>query len=263
MQGRYWLLTIPENAWSPNIHEKIQYIKGQKEIGHNTGYIHWQVLVIFKRGVRLACIKKIFGQGVHAELTKSKAANDYVWKDDTSVPDTRFELGSLPINRNSSRDWDAIKNSAKRGLFDEIPSDILIRSYSNLRRLYADSLKPEPMQKKVHVFWGRTGTGKSRRAWEEATFDAYPKDPNTKFWDGYQGQTKVVIDEFRGLISISNMLRWLDRYPVIVEIKGSSTVLRADEIWITSNMDPKYWYPDIDVLTRDALLRRLDITFFE
>jgi len=33
---------------------------------------------------------------------------------------------------------------------------------------------------------GRTGTGKSRRAWDLAGFGSYPKDPCTKFWDGYQ-----------------------------------------------------------------------------
>lgn len=118
------------------------------------------------------------------------------------------------------------------------------------------------MERQVFVFWGKTGSGKSKRAWEEATFDAYPKDPNTKFWDGYTGQKNVVIDEFRGLISISHMLRWLDRYPVIVEVKGSSVVLQAEKIWITSNISPNEWYKDIDEETLNALKRRLNITHF-
>jgi len=58
------------------------------------------------------------------------------------------------------------------------------------------------------------------------------------------------------------MLRWLDRYPVLVEIKGSSEVLKAKNIWITSNMPPEDWYPTIDEPTRAALLRRLEITRF-
>jgi len=93
--------------------------------------------------------------------------------------------------------------------------------------------------------------------------DAYPKDPRTKFWDGYNGQQHVVIDEFRGSIDISHMLRWLDRYPVIVEVKGSSTCLVATTIWITSNLDPRDWYMDLDVDTKQALLRRLVITHFD
>lgn len=119
------------------------------------------------------------------------------------------------------------------------------------------------VQREVKVYWGRTGAGKSRRAWEEATFDAYPKDPRSKFWDGYRGQDRVVIDEFRGGIDISHMLRWLDRYPVVVEVKGSSVVLKATNIWITSNIHPNDWYPTLDQETKNALLRRLQITHFD
>jgi len=128
-----------------------------------------------------------------------------------------------------------------------------------LKRIGTDHLKPEPMTREIFVYVGPTGTGKSHRAWTEATFDAFPKDPRTKFWDGYQGQEHVVIDEFRGAIDISHMLRWLDKYPVIIEVKGSSAVLKAKKIWITSNLDPTLWYPDIDQQTLAALVRRLQI----
>lgn len=98
---------------------------------------------------------------------------------------------------------------------------------------------------------------------------AYSKDPRTKWylicnlrWCGYKGQGNVVIDEFRGVIDISHILRWLDRYPVCVEVKGGSRPLRASQIWITSNLDPRLWYPDLDAETLSALLRRLNITHF-
>lgn len=76
----------------------------------------------------------------------------------------------------------------------------------------------------------------------------------------------MVIDEFRGEINISHMLRWLDRYPVIVEAKHGSVVLNAHTIYITSNLDPRFWYankPFIGQETIDALLRRMEITEFE
>lgn len=114
----------------------------------------------------------------------------------------------------------------------------------------------------VRVFWGAPGSGKSRRAWDEAGLDAYPKDPCTKYWDGYQGGENVVIDEFRGDINISHILRWFDRYPVNVECKFGAVTLRATNIWITSNKDPREWYPDVNQDTKDALLRRLHITHF-
>lgn len=125
-----------------------------------------------------------------------------------------------------------------------------------------DYLQPVAIDRVVSVFWGRTRTGKSRRAWEEAGITAYPKDPQTKFWCGYQSHCNVVMDEFRGGISISHILRWLDRYPVIVETKGGACVLSAERIWITSNVDPRNWYPEIDEETKEALLSRLNITHF-
>lgn len=64
-------------------------------------------------------------------------------------------------------------------------------------------------------------------------------------------------------IDISHLLRWLDRYPVRVEVKGGSRPLNAEKIWITSNVEPRYWYPDLDPLTLEALMRRLIITEFE
>ena len=73
----------------------------------------------------------------------------------------------------------------------------------------------------------------------------------------------VILDEFRGDIDISHLLRWLDRYPVIVELKGSSAPLVAEKIWITSNLHPSSWYPLLDAATYAALERRLQITHMQ
>ena len=73
---------------------------------------------------------------------------------------------------------------------------------------------------------------------------------------------KLMLDEFRGGIDVSHILRWLDRYPVSVETKGGSRPLLASKIWITSNLDPRSWYPDLDEDTKEALLRRMNITHF-
>lgn len=72
----------------------------------------------------------------------------------------------------------------------------------------------------------------------------------------------MVVDEFRGLVDISALLRWCDRYPVVVEIKGSSRAFCAQKIWFTSNLHPRDWYPTLDQATKDALLRRLTIVHF-
>lgn len=263
MQGLYWLLTIPQNHYTPYLPSELTYVKGQLERGSGTGYLHWQLLVAFKSKCRLSAVKKLFGEQCHAELARSEAAREYVWKDDTSVAGTRFELGQFKLRRNNKRDWEQVYKAAKEGRLDDIQPDILVPHYNNLKRIASDNLAPVGIEKQVFCFWGRTGLGKSRRAWDEAGLDAYPKDPRTKFWDGYRGQENVVVDEFRGGIDVAHLLRWLDRYPVTVEIKGSATVLRARRIWITSNLDPRLWYPDLDQDTIHALLRRLEIVHFE
>jgi len=48
-----------------------------------------------------------------------------------------------------------------------------------------------------------------------------------------------------------------------VEIKGSSTVLSASRIWITSNLKPAQWYPEADEATMNALMRRMVVEEFE
>lgn len=261
-QGYYWLLTIPERDYAPiDIVPPVGYLKGQLEEGEG-GFRHYQILVYFTRKQSLRGVKDCFGNTCHAELSRSSAANAYVWKENTRIGEP-FEFGALPFHRNESKDWEKIWELAKEGKLDEIPADVRIVNYRTLRTIRADYAEPEPMVRQCFVFIGPTGTGKSRRAWDEAGFSAYPKDPRSKFWDGYRDQENVVMDEFRGAIDVSHLLRWLDRYPCLVEIKGSSTCLVATKIWITSNVHPDYWYSEVDIATKDALMRRLEITIFE
>lgn len=260
-QARYWIITIPRDSWTPGLPDGVAYLRGQPELGES-GYRHWQLLAIFSSKKTLAQAKSFFVPGSHLEPTRSSAAEAYVWKEDTRDGEP-FEFGTRPFRRNSATDWQLVKSNAKQGKLDEIPADVYIRYYRTIRCIAADHDRPIGIQKTVHVFVGTTGTGKSYRAWQEAGDDAYAKDPRSKFWCGYQSQENVIIDEFRGGIDISHLLRWLDRYPVRVEVKGSSTPLCARKIWITSNLPVEEWYPGLDAASLDALRRRLIIENFE
>lgn len=258
-QGRYWIATIAKDDWSPCLPEGIAYLRGQLEQGSQTGYEHWQVLIICEKKESLRGLRRIgFPITGHYELSRSSAADAYVWKEETRIGEP-FEYGTRPIKRSSVVDWDRVRSAAVRGELDEVPSDIFVRCYHNLQRIRADNAKPVAMVRSCTVFWGPTGVGKSRRAWELAGDAAYIKDPRSKFWCGYRGDKTVIIDEFRGGIDISHLLRWLDRYPVIVELKGSSAPLMANVFYITSNIHPDDWYPDCDLPTKEALKRRLAI----
>lgn len=262
LQAKYWLCTIPFEEFTPYLPTGVVHIKGQLEEGGTTGYKHWQVLVVLERKGTLRRMQQVFGSRGHYEPSRSSSADKYVWKEDTRVDGTQFVLGVKPVRQNSKCDWARVWEAAKTGEFDQIPENVRVQHYRTLRTIRADYSKPTGMERTCVVFWGKTGTGKSKRAWDEAGLDAYPKDPRTKWFDGYSGQSNIVIDEFRGSIDISHMLRWLDRYPVLVEIKGSSVPLLAKKFWITSNIPPKEWYPDIDSETFNAFMRRVEVIEF-
>lgn len=176
------MLTVPHPQFVPYLPRQCVYIKGQLESGAG-GFLHWQLIAVFARSVRLGAVRDVFGN-VHAELTRSDSAMEYVWKDDTAVNGTRFELGQLRCRRNSKRDWEQVWELAKSGNFEDIDKSVLVCHYRSIKSIRQDNLVPIPMERRVKVFWGATGTGKSRLAWEEAGVQAYPKDPRTKFWDG-------------------------------------------------------------------------------
>jgi len=78
IQGSIWLLTLPHYGFTPYLPPNCSYIKGQLEEGEG-GFVHWQVIVHFKRSVRPNCVRETFGD-FHHELTRSEAAEEYVWK---------------------------------------------------------------------------------------------------------------------------------------------------------------------------------------
>jgi len=260
-QARYWICTIPRDDWIPCLPEGAIWCFGQPELG-DSGYRHWQFVVAFPGKVTLTRVRRCLPSGGHYEPTRSEAAIAYVNKEDTRDGEP-FEFGARAFNRNSARDWEDIKAKAKAGQIDSIPADVFVRYYSTLRRIAGDFAEPAAICRTVQVFFGPTGTGKSRRAWDEALLggrSVYPKDPRTKFWYGYRGEDCVIFDEFRGGIDIAHLLRWFDRYPVCVETKGGSVPLAATFVWITSNLHPREWFPGIDSASFAALERRLTIT---
>lgn len=125
------MLTIPRDDWeSPStLPVGFTYLAGQSEIGEG-GYRHWQVVACFSTNQRLGGVKRSFTPTTHCEPTRSAAAYDYVFKQDSSVEGTRFQLGTRPQKRGDAKDWDAIWDSATRGALAEVPADVRLRYVS-------------------------------------------------------------------------------------------------------------------------------------
>jgi len=93
-QGIYWLLTIPHQHFTPYPMPGTTWAKGQLELSES-GYLHWQIFIAFDSKKSSAQVQRMLGQECHCELSRSEAAEEYVWKDDTCVRGTRFELKIL------------------------------------------------------------------------------------------------------------------------------------------------------------------------
>jgi len=259
-QFRYWILTIPKDTWCPPEEwgETYLYVCGQLEVAPSTGFEHWQVLVCLRKKTTMGSVREMFGGRAHCEPAKSQAAREYCLKDESSVAGTRFEFGEFPFRRNSQQDWAVTLEKAKKGKLEEIEPDVLIRHYSTLRRISIDYGTPVVRgPQEVHLYWGPTGSGKSKTVFDFVEGkDYYLKAPTTKWWDGYRGQEIVIVDEFRGLVEVSHLLKWLDRYPCAVEVKGCQVFLNTKIWYFTSNLEISDWYKELDIETKLALRRR-------
>jgi len=126
--GKLWIGTIPHHQFTPFLPPGVSYTKGQLELGEG-GFLHWQLFVNLTKPQRLSWLQKTFGTSVHFELTRSEAAESYVWKEETRIEGTQFELGAKPLRRNDSKDWEKIRTDAIAGRLMDIPADVYVRSY--------------------------------------------------------------------------------------------------------------------------------------
>lgn len=137
------------------------------------------------------------------------------------------------------------------------------------RARYAYAPKRDPNTPiSIEVYWGDSGTGKTRKAVTEnpgAYLLSKARDGKGVWWQGYTGQSVVIIDEFYGWIPYDVLLKICDRYPYEVEFKGGSTQLAATKIIITSNKPWTEWYSEelgdktmINGIKFAALQRRLE-----
>lgn len=102
-QGIFWMLTVPHQGFTPWLPPGCRWIKGQLEMGQG-GFLHWQIVVALRLKGSIKTVRGIFGP-YHAELTKSAAANEYVWKELTRIEATSFEIGQKPCDPKEPTDW--------------------------------------------------------------------------------------------------------------------------------------------------------------
>lgn len=186
----------------------------------------------------------MFGDSAHIEPARSKRARDYVWKDATSVEGTRFELGQQSVNPSNKPDWERVWDLGKRGRFDDIPASIRLRHYTTLKRIHTDHQeKPADLDNVCGIWiYGEAGHGKSHLAREMAN-DPFIK-PQNKWWDGYQNQDDVLLDDLDTDCLGHYLKIWADRYSFVAEVKGGSMHIRPKRFFVTSQYKPNELFKD-------------------
>ena len=114
----------------------------------------------------------------------------------------------------------------------------------------------------MYWFYGPTGSGKSRCA-EEMFPNAYWAMSTGKWWEGYDGQEVVIINDYRkDFCKFHELLNLLDRYPYRVECKGGSRQFTSKTIVITTPLSPEETWENRTSEDLGQLLRRIDNILF-
>ena len=259
-KARNWLCTFnnPGEMTLAIVHDltKATYTVGQLEKGEN-GTLHLQFFQNFKTPVRLAHYKKVL-PAAHCEPAIGDKAREYCQKTESRV-EGPWEYGVKPLQRNSKADWEEVYLNAKRGRIEDIPADIRVRCYSQLKKIEKDHLVVKDSNNVRGVWiYGPSGVGKSRSARRDYP-DAYPKLCN-KWWDGYQGQKNVIMDDIgpEHKVLAQQLKIWSDRYGCILETKGGALTSTYENFVVTSQYSIEEIFGD-DKQTIEALRRRFKV----
>lgn len=264
---------------------KIRYFVYQLETT-SKGRIHIQAYIETYDQLRISQLKARLGdRTLHAEPREGtrEAARDYCLKDDSPyfsstypdwsdheprIPGTEtVELGTFKTRQGQRTDLSQVADMIDAGkteleIFEDCPSQYLKYS-TGIRRARALKMQAQCNKYipnlKVHVLWGDSRAGKTRYVFDtEGAENCYiPKYSESagKFWfDGYDGQKVLLINEFYGQARTNVMQELLDHYRIQVEIKGSTTISNWDTIYITSNCHPDEWYSSWETIPEKVQL---------
>lgn len=210
-----------------------------KEVGKQ-GTPHLHVYIRLKTKKRLSAMKEMHGEAHWEPVKDRKACIAYCSKGETFV--------NKVTGYHHSDSAQALSLALSGGLAavaSEFPQIYLrhSRALAEYRRLMLSAVQRQ--KPAVSWLWGPTGVGKSKMAREgrepNQIYTQY--GPNSKgaamWWDGYEGQERVIMDDFRPWwCPFSFLLALLDRYQMQVQVKGGFVNFVPLEIIITTTSEP-------------------------
>ena len=269
-RSRRWIYTFnnytDEDETSLQAWTRVEWHVYGREVAPLTGTRHLQGAFSCKNAITWSQIVAKF-PGIWCEPMRGSVdqAFEYCTKSDPAY----FESGRRPEPKGkaggeaNAKNWELAKELAISGKVDEIDANIYIPYYSSILRIASKHQAPLANLTVLdnHWYYGKSGTGKSWAAREEFGASLYIKNIN-KWWDGYDGQENVLIDDldvkhdFMGYF----LKIWADIYFFNAEVKGSTQPIRPKRIIVTSNYHPNQVWTDENTL--QPLLRRFKVTRF-
>lgn len=274
-------------SWAADHPETVQYLVYGKEIGPVSGTPHLQGYVQLQkrtsgRPIRKACPALKFLQPAHGSPAQARSYCLVLECCKPKVPAAPcaaaalnggspclkgvseiFESGSFNAAGAGARtDLESLRAAVKSGasiaeLYDAESAMYRYRSSAcQHRTLVLESKHRSFRPVRVFVFWGASGTGKTRRV-KELDPEVYTVDHSTTtvWFCGYDGQKSILLDDFYGSIKYEYLLRLLDGHSMQVQIKGGQAYACWSNVFITSNKHPREWY---SMGLTDALTRRIE-----
>ncbi len=234
----------------------IQHEHGTKEGGHHVqGFV---TAATKKRpstlGIHFQCKPEAFQKMKPASNPQKNRA--YCTDDSKRLPGTDFfEYGTVPGAQPNKIETlcDIVKEHGLKRAIDSDPATF-VRHCNGLEKLdnHYKRQKVRGLDMWVVVIYGPSGAGKSY--WAKQLYDpgntytlpAVPRSGQAWF-DHYDGQRTLLIDEFSGRIEFELFKNMLDPYEMQCPIKGTYTQAMWDTVLITTNFHPCSWYGnDVD-----------------
>lgn len=235
------------------------------ETAPTTGNLHHQGCVYFKNSRVCSGVDKLLPPNTwFAPAYGSEMSNDKY----TSKGKHRLLLIGKPLQQGERVDIEEIRG---RIINDgATPADFACESGMDTDALkFAETVfrlagNAPKRTWKTSVVWiyGKAGQGKSHIAKALITAndeaEAWKSSAKLDYWQQYQGQETVWLDEFRGdKCTFTALLEIMDSTPYEVNVKYGSCQLMARRIIVTSPMHPDKIYPSCSENV-DQMLRRID-----
>lgn len=231
-----------------------------REVGES-GTPHLQGAVVFRTAKRLSGLKKIHSKCHWSPGIDEEACVNYCMKDqDYFLKDNRQQGKRSDLESFIS----AVKNQGKKKAVLEYP-EVYVKFHGGLDKLstiYYD--KPRDFVPTVIWIYGPTGVGKTKYIYDRHNAeDIWTSLEDGRFWEGYENQEVVLLDDFRAdFCKFHVLLKILDRYPYRVQVKGSSRQLNSKYMYITSPYSPYEVYSSKSQEDVKQLIRRISKIIF-